>query len=133
MDQAVRAQQHLEKALATAERVYGDRHHELADYLSNLGNAYASAGDTKRARASYTRSLELREQALGSDHVKLADALTNLGFSSVRTKPAISRSRFTSEQRSSRRRRTALATAASGSRSRSSASPARRSGSGTRQ
>ena len=78
------AQEHLERALAIKERVYGAEHHALVSSLNNLGALHDVKGELDEAERSLTRALAICEQHLQPAHPDLALALNNLARLHVR-------------------------------------------------
>jgi len=67
----------LNEALSMAELVYGERHHDVAVTLNNLGLVYAYDGQHELARPYYERALSIDEELLGPDHPGLIYVLGN--------------------------------------------------------
>jgi hypothetical protein len=73
----------LEDLLARELRVFGERHHHVADTLNDLGNTARDAGDLDGAAALFRRALAGFEATLGPTHPRVAIALSNLGEVSI--------------------------------------------------
>ena len=70
------AQEHLEKALATYEAVYGPY---VATALNNLGLVFDSLKELEKARACHEQALALRRRIFGNKHQAVGMSLNNLG------------------------------------------------------
>ena len=58
--------------------VYGHRHPNVANALSNLGRAQMSVGEPHTAEATLTEALSIFEGAFGPDHPRVATVLVGL-------------------------------------------------------
>jgi serine/threonine-protein kinase len=74
------ATEHLEHALAKAERAYGPEHLQVASVLNNLAVVQNEKGDREGALGSHERALDIRRRALGEDHPSVAQSLNNIGL-----------------------------------------------------
>ena len=68
-----------EAALAIRERHSGPDHAEMAEALTNLGNAYGALGESGKQKALLERALVIFDKHYGEDHIMSAPTLTNLG------------------------------------------------------
>lgn len=73
-----RAQELLERALATWERALGPDHVSVATCLDNLGVLLEERGDDRGARERYERASKIFERELGPDHPETLMCLNNL-------------------------------------------------------
>ena len=69
---------HLQRALAIVEALYGAADHRITEALVGLGNAHMTRGDAAAARPLYERALAIDEAAFGPDHPRVANDLLNL-------------------------------------------------------
>ena len=72
---------HAQESCAILKRLLGERHHDVADCLSNLGNVLLRLGRNQEALDLHSQALEVAEAALGKDHPSLGDFLNNSGNS----------------------------------------------------
>jgi tetratricopeptide (TPR) repeat protein/predicted Ser/Thr protein kinase len=70
---------HFEKAVALAQRAFGDDHPGVASVLGNLGMAVMARGDAARAIELHQRALHIYETLLGPNHPTTAIARHDLG------------------------------------------------------
>ncbi len=73
-----RAQDHLDRALAIAEAVYGPEHPEVAICASNLGQILQDCGDLAGAEDLTRRALAIGEAVYGPEHPTVAIRANNL-------------------------------------------------------
>ena len=74
-----RAEQLLEQALTSGERVYGRDHLQVAQTLNELGASLSQKGDFKAAAERLVQALAIRRRVLGSEHADVAVTLVELG------------------------------------------------------
>jgi tetratricopeptide (TPR) repeat protein len=75
-----RARDHVERALAIAERVHGSEHPETAIRANNLGQILQDGGDLVGAEQLTRRALAIDEAVYGSEHPQVAADTSNLGL-----------------------------------------------------
>ncbi|WP_160161149.1 tetratricopeptide repeat protein [Actinomadura sp. K4S16] len=76
----IRAIEYFQRALATNQRLHGDRSPAVLTSLGNLARAYQDAGDLERAIPMFERILADRERVLGSDHPATLTSRNNLAI-----------------------------------------------------
>ena len=70
---------HLDAALQTRRRLYGDEHLDVAETLNNLAWALKERNDYHAAEPLYREALATRQKLLGDEHELVAQVLNNLG------------------------------------------------------
>ena len=70
----------MERALATQEAIYGEKHVVVARVLMNLGIAYGNLQEYELQRDLLECALTIQEKTYGKDHVAVARTLGNLGI-----------------------------------------------------
>ncbi|HTJ46555.1 MAG TPA: serine/threonine-protein kinase [Kofleriaceae bacterium] len=73
------AAEHLERAVAIAERAYGAKSYEVAKGLLNLGRAYDGLGRYADAMKMYERARDIAVALFGPDHPFLARVANMIG------------------------------------------------------
>jgi serine/threonine protein kinase len=74
-----KAQQLLERALASGRAAFGPEHASVAQTLNDLGGLAAEKGDYQTAAASLESALSIRRRVYGPEHTNVADTLAELG------------------------------------------------------
>ncbi len=74
-----RAQNLLERALASGREAFGADHVRVAETLHDLGSVAAEKGDYRTAVASLESALSIRRRIHGPEHASVADTLAELG------------------------------------------------------
>jgi eukaryotic-like serine/threonine-protein kinase len=74
-----KAQQLLERALASGRMAFGPVHATVAQTLNDLGALAAEKGDYKAAAESLESALTIRRRLYGAEHTNVADTLAELG------------------------------------------------------
>jgi tetratricopeptide (TPR) repeat protein len=75
-----KAMAYYQQAIPIWKSVYGEKHHEVATALNNLGEVWRSLGKPKKAKDYFQQSLSIAEEVLGKMHPKVATRLNNLGL-----------------------------------------------------
>lgn len=70
---------HLQRALATNEKLHGSHHPDTAMNLNNIAIVLHDSGQLPEARLYYERALAIRRETLGEEHPETALMLNNLG------------------------------------------------------
>ena len=73
-----KAQQLLEQALVSGEKVFGAEHERLAQTLNDLGALQTDKGDYASAQRNLERALAMRRKLLGPEHAAVAVTLVEL-------------------------------------------------------
>jgi tetratricopeptide (TPR) repeat protein len=68
MDFLKESVEYYEKALTIDGEVYGEKHPSVAIDLNNLGSAWDSVGDSKKAVEYFVKASQIFHEALGLDH-----------------------------------------------------------------
>ena len=76
---AFEAKAYYTQALKMTKAFLGESHPSVADTLNNLGAAWSSLGEKKKAIEYYTQALEMKKSFLGESHPSFAETLHNLG------------------------------------------------------
>lgn len=66
------------KAVAVAEKTFGEKHPYVSASLNNLALLYISEGKYEQAEPLYEKSLKIAEEHLGKDNPQLANILENM-------------------------------------------------------
>ena len=74
-----KAQQLLERALASGRAAFGSDHASVAETLNDLGALAAEKGDYRAAAANLEEALTIRRRLYGGEHRDVADTLAELG------------------------------------------------------
>ena len=74
-----KAQQLLERALASGRAAFGPNHASVAQTLQDLGALAAEKGDYRAAAANLEEALTIRRRIYGAEHAEVADTLAELG------------------------------------------------------
>jgi len=57
--------------------IYGEKHPDVVIRLNNLGGAWDSLGDPKKAIVYYEKALEIDKEVYGEKHLSVARNLNN--------------------------------------------------------
>jgi tetratricopeptide (TPR) repeat protein len=66
-------------ALSIDKQIYGNRHPNMANRLNNIGAAWDSLGDSKKAIEYYEQGLAIDKELYGGRHPNVAIKLNNSG------------------------------------------------------
>jgi tetratricopeptide (TPR) repeat protein len=72
--------EYYEQALAILKTVYGEKHQDIADSLSNIGSTWEAFGDYPRAIDYYEQALAIFKKICGEKDSRVADGLNKLGL-----------------------------------------------------
>ena len=76
---AFEAKEYYTQALEMTKAFLGENHPSVAETLNNLGTAWSSLGEKKKAIEYYKKVLEILKAILGASHPSVASTLNNLG------------------------------------------------------
>ena len=74
-----KAEQFLQQALVSGEKVFGRDHESLAQTLNDLGALQSDKGDYVAAQRTLEQALSMRRMLLGTEHESVAVTLVELG------------------------------------------------------
>jgi tetratricopeptide (TPR) repeat protein len=72
--------EYYEKALASARKTYGDEHPDVAIDWNNLGGAWDSLGEYKKAIEYVEKALKILKATLGPNHPSTKTVQNNLFY-----------------------------------------------------
>ncbi|MCG6551667.1 MAG: tetratricopeptide repeat protein [Candidatus Magnetominusculus sp. LBB02] len=75
-----RGMDYYDKALNIDIKIYGDEHQAVADDYNNIGSAWDSMGEYKKALEFYDKSLEIKLKVYGEHHPTVATGYNNIGL-----------------------------------------------------
>lgn len=64
--------EYLEHALQIYSKVYGNKHHSVAEVLWDTGRTWDSDGDNEKAISCYEKALAIQQEIYGPKHHKVS-------------------------------------------------------------